>query len=325
MKKSLFAFVLFVAVLIASSLACTDTVPAALPTPSAVSPGDIAGTAIQQFAAAEATQFSVNIRFTATEQVLSATRAAQVRIDNAAATQQARMDAQATADQMRADIAATQQRKDIEATADQAQIYMANTQSALATSTWEAMTMTALPPHATLTQMAVDNQIVVNKNNVEVSSLDLEKKRDTNRISWQIPLLVSLCILAMFGLWVWRTSRWNTILDGNGVFKAVGFNDRIIVPALLTGPVLEMGRTVSVPEVVDAVTQKEVVINNQRIEALRALSEVSPQSGYQSFNGYFNEAPRDEFDVINGDALPAGIDDESVEALDKEWNEAVNG
>ena len=323
MQKSFLPFVLLVSVFTASS--CVGAVSTSLPTPTSIGPGDIAGTAIQQYAAAEATKFSVDIRFTATEQVLAATRSAQVVIDNAAATQQSRKDSQATADQMRADIAATQQRKDIEATAGQAQIYMANTQSALATSTWEAMTMTALPPHATLTQMAVDNQIVVNRNNVEGSNLDLEKKRDTNRISWQIPLLVALCLIAMFGLWVWRTSRWNVILDGQGTFKAVGFNDRIIVPALLTGPVLEMGRKVSVPEVVDAVTQKEVVVNNQRIEALRALSEVSPQSGYQSFNGYFNEAPHDEFDVVNGESLPTGIDDESVEALDKEWNETVNG
>lgn len=315
--------ILSIAVLVFGMLACAQ--PSVMPTATSISPADIAGTAIQQFAAAEATQFSVNIRFTATEQVLEATRAAQVVIDNAAATQQARRDAQATADQMRADIAATQQRKDIEATARQADIYMMNTQSALATSTWEAMTMTAINPHATLTQQAVDNQIIVNNNNAQASSLDLEKKRDTNRISWQIPLWISLGILAMFGLYIWQTSHQKTILDGNGEFQGYVYHDNLVIPDKSLGPVIRMKRNPDIPLLVDDVeTQKEITKDFMRVKGLKALSEVSPMGGFQSYQGYFNQSPQGEFDVINAETTPANLGDEDISALDNEWNAKVN-
>ena len=234
------------------------------------------------------------------------------------------IDQAATKEQQRVDILEAQRREQaIQATAAENKIITAT--AAAKTQVFTDFTLTAINPDATRTAIMVAGQMVIDNNNVQASNLDLQKKSDTNRISWEIPILVSLCVLAMFGLYVWRTSRWNVILDGSGEFKAVGFNDRLIIPALITGPVLEMGkREVSVPVVADPETQKEVVINNQRIEAIKALSEVSPQSGHQSYQGYFNQAPQGEFDVINAETIPAGMGDEDISSLDNDWNEKVN-
>jgi len=226
--------------------------------------------------------------------------------------------------QQRIDMAATQSR-DTAIAETAAANQMATTTSAAKTQVITDITLTAIPTNAALTATKIAGVIIVDNNNVEASSLDLEKKRDTNKISWQFPILSVLCILAMFGLYVWRTTRWNTVLDGSGEFQALGFDDRLIIPQLMTGPVLEMGANVSVPVLADVGTQKEVTINNQRINALKALSEVSPQSGYQSYQGYFNQAPQNEFDVINAEAIPPGMDEDDISSLDKDWNEAVNG
>ena len=234
------------------------------------------------------------------------------------------IDQAATKEQQRVDILEAQRREQaIQATAAENKIITAT--AAAKTQVIAEITLSAIPTSAALTATKIAGQIVVDANNVEASNLDTEKKRDTNKISWQIPIALAMCFTLLLSLWIWRTSRWNVILDGNGEFQGYGFNDRFVKPALLTGPVLEMGkREVSVPVVADPETQKEVVINNQRIEALKALSEVSPVSGFQSYQSLFNQAPQGEFDVINAETIPAGMGDEDISSLDNDWNEKVN-
>ena len=298
MKKYYFVFLLFAFALTACG---GETYPTVTPT-ATPNPGEIALQMMQQQMAANATAQVVGLNFTATAQVIGATATAQQILVYGAQTEQARVDAQATAEQHRADAQATQYRadmdakatqqridadatqaqaqRDAQATADQARLDMQGTQSANATSTFAVMTLTAIPPHATMTQLAIDNQIIVNNQNVEKSALELQKARDTNRISWQVPLLVVLVMLGAGVLWVIRKSRWNAFVDEDGKLLGFGHDEKYINPRLLTGPVLDL-KTGEVkaptPE------QSRVTELAQIIEALAVMPE-------QTTRGIFSES-----------------------------------
>jgi hypothetical protein len=293
--------------------------------------------------AAEATAQIVGLQFTATAQIIGQTATSQAIGTAEAVTQQARIDAQATSDQARqdaqatqsradADARATQQRIDADATAEQqrrdaqsateqALVFMQQTQSADATSTFTAMTMTAIPPHATLTQIAVNNEIALATKDVEKAELDLQQARDTNKIAWAIPLLVALGLMAMGAIWIWRESRWKVIKNDDGDVLGFGFHEQYINPHTLPGPVLDL-KTKTMPMLIDGATQKEIILNEQKIRAIAAIPISPSAGGAQAFNMAFSSTePR--FGMLEeGDSPPAEVmTPEAMEAIEGDWKD----
>jgi hypothetical protein len=339
MKKNIFVLLLFVIT------ACSGAeYPAGTPTPTP-NPGEIALQMVQQKVAAESTQMAIGLQFTATAQVIGMTVTSQAIGTAEAITQQARVDAQATADQHRADAQATQYRadmdakatqqridadatqaqaqRDAQATADQARLDMQGTQSANATSTFAVMTLTAIPPHATMTQIAIDNQIIVNNQNVEKAALELQQAREMNN-NWKIYLLLGVVMFGAGLLWVVRKSRWNPFIDEDGKLLGFGHDDKYINPRLLTGPVLDLN-TGEVKE--PTPEQRKVTERAQIIEALAAMPENPSAAGAAVFNKYFGEAPAKSYDVIEGNVLPPVglLDPEALKSIEKDWQEANDG
>ena len=326
MKKYLF----FLAFLLVACGAEGGT-PSVKPTPS-LSPGEIALNMIQQQMAAEATAQIVGLQFTATAQVIGVTATSQYVATQQAVTEQARIDAIATSDQARRDAAAEQARKDTIATAEQARIDAQNataqalvalqsTQAAEATSTFTAMTLTALPPHATLTQQAINNDIVLAAKDVELAELSLQQARDTNRIQWQIPLLAALVVMILGTVWVLRESRWKVIKTDDGDVIGFGFHEQFVNPNLLPGPVLDL-KAKTVPMLTDPDTQREIVRNEQKIRAIAAIPINPNASGAQAYDlAFANEKKEDPFEIV--DAVPESLmDGEAMKAADRDWRKA---
>lgn len=300
--------------------------PYGTPTPTP-NPGEIALSMLQQQVAAIATEQVVGLQFSATAQILGVTSTAeQLRVYNTQ-TEQARMDAQATDAQARKDAQATQARVDSDAATrqaiensriatEQAVIAIRQTQNADATATFTVMTLTAIPPHATLTQMAVDNQIIVNSQNVEQSALDLQRARDTNKISWMVPLLAALTALGAGLLWVVRKSRWNAFSDEDGKLLGFGFDEKYVNPRLLTGPVLNL-KTNEVSG--SSPDQIEVTKRAQIVEALSVMPEQPTTAAANVFNKYFGQqdVKRPVIEVVKpeqiGDSILNEIEGQIVE------------
>jgi hypothetical protein len=323
----------FVLLLFLLTACAGETIATATPT-TTPNPGEIALQMIQQQMNAEATSQVVSLQLQATQQVIGATATANQIIVEQGQTQQARQDAIATADQGRRDAAATQARQDTIATAErqqvidqqstqQAIIAMQNTQSADATATFTSMTLTAIPPHATLTQMAINNDIVINNQNVEKATLDLQKAKDTNKISWQIPLLIALVMLGAGVLWVIRKSRWNAFVDDDGRVLGFGHDDKYINPRLLTGPVLDL-KTGEVKE--STPEQVRVTERAQIIEALAVMPEQTTKGAAEVFNKYFGEKQAAPYEIVDGDLLPpAGLlDAQALKSIENDWTEATS-
>jgi hypothetical protein len=329
MKKIILIAFLFLLTACGTSSNVTST-----PTPN---PGEIALQMLQQQMAANATSQVVGLNFTATAQVVGATATAnqlvvegqwteQARQDAAATSEQHRQDAQATSEQHRQDVQATQARMDADTQATrsadaviQARIDAQSTSDSLATSTFTVMTLTAIPPHATLTQIAVNNQIAIATQEVERSSLSLQQARDTNKVSWQAPLMAAIVGLGMALLWVIRKSRWNVITNEDGEVEGFGFDEQYINPKLLPGPVLDL-KAKTMPQLTDPATQKEIVNNEQKIRALAAMPIQPTSSGVTAYNQLFGQAEKKAMPVIEvipseqvGDQILEEIEGQVVE------------
>jgi hypothetical protein len=339
MKKYIFVLLLFAFALTACS---GEEYPAGTPT-ATPNEGQIALQMLQDKVASEGTQAAVDLIFTATAQIagMTATQQAfttqaaiteQARVDAQATSDQARVDAQATSDQARRDGAATQQRKDddaatqqanidAESTAAQGRIDAASTSTQSAISTASVITQTALPPIQTATQLGLNNQIAIDAKNLEAAELDLQQKRDTNKISWQIPLLVALVVLGAGVLWVVRKSRWNSVIDDNGELAGFGFDEKFVRPHALPGAVLDL-KAKALPLLTDAATIKELLINEQKIRAIAAMPVNPSSSGAQAFNMAFSEVKKeDPFEIV--DSVPEHLlDSEAMKAADNDWRKA---
>lgn len=305
--KNKFAFLFLVLWLSACSAApvVANVTPTA--TPNA---GEIALNMIQQQMAAEATSQILGLQFTATAEILGVTATSQAVGTAEAITQQARIDAQATSDQARIDAQATQQRKDSDAATEQAYrdaqsateqavIALQQTQSADATSTFTSMTLTAIPPHATLTQIFVDNQIVLATQDVERAALELKQARDTNVLTWLVPFLIAIIATGAGLLWVIRESRWHVVKNDDGDIEGFGHDEKFIVPKLLPGPVLNL-KTITMPQLTGQSNQAEIVRNEQKIRALAAIPTNPTESGKAAFNQFFGSEKKEEdpFEII---------------------------
>jgi hypothetical protein len=99
MKKYILILLLFLT-------ACSGTASPEVTPTSTPNPGEILMQLGSDKIAAESTQASVNMLFTATAQVIGITSTSQFLATQDAVTQQARIDAQATSDQGRRDAAA---------------------------------------------------------------------------------------------------------------------------------------------------------------------------------------------------------------------------
>jgi hypothetical protein len=330
MKKYIFVLLLF-----ALSACGGESYPIGMPT-ATPNPGEIALQMMQQQMAANATAQVVGLNFTATAQVIGATATAQQILVYGAQTEQARVDAQATSAQARRDAQATQQRQDAIATAErqqklddaatqQAMIAIQNTQSADATMTFTVMTLTAIPPHATMTQIAVDNQIVINNQNVEKAALDLQQTREMNN-NWKIYLLLGVVMFGAGLLWVVRKSRWYPFIDDDGKLLGFGFDEQYVNPRLLTGPVLDM-KTKTMPQVSDPVIQAKVTERAQIVEALAAMPEQTTRAAGGVFNKYFGEKQDKPYEIIDGDLLPPTglLDSQALKSIENDWKEAKDG
>lgn len=344
-KYKFLMFVMFLMLAIITACGSEGSAPnTPMGTPTATpNPGEIALNMIQQQMAAEATQQVVGLQFTATAQVIGQTATSQFIGTQAAVTQQARVDAQATSDrarldaqatseQARRDAQATQQRIDVEATQAQAQRVMIAqatqqrmdleaTQRAEATAAAWAVTQAVIPTHNLWTQQAVEQNIIIATNEVELSNLQVQQARDTNSIKWQIPLLVVLVVLLGGSLWIWRESRWKVIKDDDGQVQGFGFNEQFVNPRLLPGAVLDF-RTNSVPLLTDAVTQREIVFNEQKIRAIEAIPVNPNAGGANAFNMAFSKSePR--FGMLEQNENPPAevMTPEAVEAIEGDWKD----
>lgn len=316
--------------------ACGSPAPTPIPTETP-NPGEIALQMVQAQMAAEATQQVVGLQFTATAQVVGATSTAQAYVTQEAITAQARMDAQATADQARRDAQATQQRldaeatqaqarRDAEATAVQARLNLQATQQAQATSTAYLMTAVVLPTHQYWTQQAVEQDIVIATNAVELSNLDVQRRQQTNTLDWVVKysVIVALTVGLLFLTRIYFKVR--EIKNADGEVELVIFdNERAIKPSLLPKPIL-MLETGDMPEVTDPREQSEIVRRDQGIKALANMPVNPSAQGAQTFNSFFGgdtAKPAQPFEFVDADTVPAGLlDGEALKAIDKDWKEA---
>ena len=348
MRKYLLIAVLF--------LAACQSPSAASVTPTATpNPGEIALQMMQQQMAANATSQVVGLNFTATAQILGSTATAQQLVVEAQWTEQARADAVSTSEQKRTDAQSTavQQQKEAQATqsridsdaratqsyidaqatqaradadAQQARIDAVATSDSLYTATFTAMTLTAIPPHATLTQIAVNNQIVMSTQEVESAALSLKQQRDTNVIQWLIPTIIALFLAVVAGFYAYNQSRVREIRDEDGNVQVFIFDNKTAtMPALMTGPVLDL-KTTTMPLLTSASEQADVTKREQAIRALRAMPVSPTTSGVTAFNDAFSTSPKrdDAFEFIEyEDQPPLGLlDSEALKATDHDWKAA---
>lgn len=345
----------YILILILLLTAC-QTPSAAGVTPTATpNPGEIALQMMQQQMAANATSQVVGLNFTATAQILGSTATAQQLVVEAQWTEQARADAVSTSEQKRTDTQSTavQQQKEAQATqsridsdaratqsyidaqatqaradadAHQARIDAVATSDSLATATFTSMTLTAIPPHATLTQMAVNNQIVMSTQDVERAALSLQQQRDTNVIQWLLPIIGVSFLLVVAGLYAYNLSRVREIRDEDGNVQVFIFDNKTAtMPALMTGPVLDL-KTTTMPLLTSAGEQADVTKREQAIRALRAMPVSPTASGVTAFNDAFSTPPKrdDAFEFIEyEDQPPLGLlDSEALKATDHDWKAA---
>jgi flagellar motor protein MotB len=347
MRKFIFIMFLFLT-------ACGTSTGANTPT-ATPNPGEIALQMMQQQVSANATSQVVGLNFTATAQVVGATatanqlivegqRTEQARVDAASTSEQHRADAQATSEQHRSDVQATQARMDMDAQATQAYQAMQATQArddvnakqaridaqstadSLATATYTVMTLTAIPPHATLTQMAVNNQIVVSTQEVERSALSLKQQRDTNVIQWLIPTIIAIFLAIVGAFYIYNQSRIREVRDEDGTIQVVIVDNKTMtVPALLAGPVLDLV-TNQMPMLSSPKEQSEVTRRAQAIRALGVMPVQPTASGAGAFNDAFSiPRKRDEaFEIVEGEQMPPIdlMDAEALKATEQDWKDA---
>lgn len=332
MKKNIFVL-LCVLVLTACGGSDATYTATATPTPNA---GEIALSMMQKQLEAQATAQAVGLQFTATAAVAGTTATAQqvivesgwtqqARVDAEATAQQARMDAEATAQQNRENAEATAQQRRADAAATQQRMDMEGTQSAQATALWDAITMTAMPPAATMTQIAYVQNIALANNEIEKSNLEVEKARQTNTVDWVIKYSVVLMAAIVGALFVIRYSRTREVRDEDGGVQVLVLdNNKVISPKLLAGPVLEVD-SMTMPELVNRDEQREVVKRAQTIEALKAIPTEPSKNAMPLFADVFGaQKKEDPFEIVEGETMPPAelLDTEALKSLEKDWKEA---
>lgn len=319
--------------------ACGETA-SYTPTPTNISPVEIAGTMMQFQLAAEATQQAVQVQMTATAQVVGVTSTYEAYQVALAVTQQARQDAQATAEQKRQDIQATQQRidadatqeqarRDADATAVQARLDVQASQQAAGTATAFTITQTAIPPAMTLTQIANQQDILLKNNDVMLSNLAVKQQSEKNTPEWVMPYFVLIVALGAGAYYLYKQSQINAIKNEDGEVDILLLNDkfgkRAIRPRLMTGPVIELDDEITMPLLTAPAEQSRVTERAQAVDAIKNMPTATTAQAAQTFNKYFSRQPDDlPFDVIDAqDAPPAGLlDGESLKSLNKDWKEA---
>lgn len=287
-------------ILLVLALLLVVLVGCATPTPN-VNPAEIAMTMAAQKMDAEATKMRIDIQYTATAQVIEATRSVegtqaavavteQFRQDAAATDQQFRRDAASTEQRRRNDAAATEQRirddeatqqarRDTEATVEQDRQNVIGTGTAQMQATWNAATLQVQPTHDLWTQQAVVMEQALATNKVELSNLNVKQQSDKNTLEWFIPFLLAIGFSSTVILVMIRRSRTKEIVNQEtGKVEVVVLDSHTwIRPQLLTGPVLDLrGKTPSVPMLADAETQNEVTRRAQAVEALQAMPTQAP-------------------------------------------------
>lgn len=302
-------------------------------TPTPISPGEVMLTMAAQSVNAQATEMAVNIQFTATQQIKDATATQQQSYALATGTQQARMDAQATDQQARRDAAATQARIDAEATAEQnkrdaaataeqMRIDALGTQSANATATWVVMTMTAMPPHATMTQLAMEQSVEIGQDEVELSGLKVKRQQQSNTLQALAPYTLAIGVFAMAALIMVRRSRVREVRnpETGGVELLIFDNQRGVQPNLLTGPVVEIEKgNVAVPLLADPAEQAEVTRREQAIRALQAMPSNPPTNAVMMSNGVFGETRKPTVEVLEpGQASRQILDELTGQVVEEE-------
>jgi len=332
MKKYYFVFALLLFLLAACSAA--PVTPSATPTPPA-NPAEIELTMFADEVNAGATQKAVERVFTATAQVMAITVTSQFINTQEAVTQQARNDAQATSVQARNDAIATQQRIDVEATQAQAQRVMVAqatqarmdleaTQRAEATARSWAVTEAVIPLHDSWTQQAVEQDIIIATNEVELSNLAVQQQQDTNTLEWALPWVLVVGAFLVGALFVWFWMQVRTIKSEDGGPDVIIYKNRLTVrPDLFALPMLDL-ETNTMPLLADPKEQSAVTMRAQAIQALSVMPDAPASNAAAAFNGYFSPQKRDEaFDVIDAEAVPAHLlDGETRKALDKDWKDA---
>lgn len=315
----------------------------ATPTPN-VNPAEIAMTMAAQKMDAEATKMRIDIQYTATAQVVEATRNVESTQAAMAVTEQFRQDAVATDQQFRRDAASTEQRKqddaaataqrqredaateqarrDMEATAEQDRQNVIGTGTAQMQAIWNAATLQVQPTHDLWTQQAVVVDQALATNIVELSNLNVKQQSDKNTLEWLIPFLIALGISTALILTMVRKSRTKEIRnEETGTVEGVVLDNHTwIRPQLLTGPVLELRGTASVPLLADAETQNEVTRRAQGIEALRAMPTQSPTGNATLMaNSVFGETRKPVVEVLQpGQASRVILDELSDQVIEEE-------
>jgi hypothetical protein len=327
--------ILFFATLLLTS--CGEPAsPLTAGTPTNLGPAEIAATMMQVQLAAEATQQVVSVHMSATAQVVGVTSTSQAVETQIAVTQQARIDAESTAEQERRDIQATQARIDADATqaqaridaestAEQARLDVVSTQQAAGTATAFVITMAALPTSNSLTQIANEQNIILKNNEVELSNLAVDQQREKNTPEWVVPFLIAILAAVVGAIYVIRYSRVREVKNDDGDIELLIIDgDRAIRPALLAGPVLEMGDEFAMPLLTSSAEQAKVTERAQAISAIKSMPAQTTQQAAQTFNKYFGSNRNDMFDVIDGDELPpAGLlDGETLKSLNEDWKES---
>jgi hypothetical protein len=314
------------------------TYPYGTPTPTP-NPGEIALQMVQQQMAAEATQQVVGLQFTATAQVFGQTATVQAFMTQAAITHQARMDAEATSAQERRDAQATQQRIDAESTqaqaridaqstADQARLDLQATQTAEQIAREFSMTQAVMPTHNLWTQQAIEQDILLATNQVELSNLEVEQQRQTNTLDWAVPMGIAILLTAALLVYVWSHTRVREIKNGDGDIELVIFdNKQAFKPQLMPKPVL-MLETGDMPDMTSAQEQSDIVRREQGVRALAVMPVNPTAQGAQAFNAYFGQVEKREqpYEIVDGASIPAELmDAQAMKAIENDWKEGNNG
>jgi hypothetical protein len=344
---------LALAVLLIASLACASSTTT--PTPTPVSAAAIALTMLSDKVNAEATQQKFNSIAAITQQVEASTATQQAFFVQQTQTEQARIDAQSTSDkadanaqataqqerhdaqatQQRIDaeatqqalnLQATQQRIDFESTQEQARRDLSATQQAEGTATTWSVTQAIIPTHDYWTQQAVQQDVLIATNDVELSNLKVKQQRDTNVLQWFIPMLIAIILTVALVDLARKYLKVREIKNAEGGTDAVIFdNEKMIAPKLFPKPVLEL-QSGEMHDVTDEKNQAEIVKRAQAVDALSVMPDHPGNNATGVFNSTFSGAPKDNlpFDVIDADEQPpAGLlDDQTLQTLRKDWKEA---
>ncbi len=334
MKK----IILLIPLVIILSACSAPSGPTPMPTETP-NPGEIALQMVQAQMAAEATQQVVGLQFTATAQVIGQTATVQAYSTQAAITQQARIDAQATADQalhfaqatqqrIDADATQAQARRDVEATAEQARLDLSATQQAQATSTAFVMTQAVMPTHNLWTQQAVEQEIVIATNEVELSNLAVQQQQQTNTLDWAVPMSIAIVLTVGLLVYGWSHSQVREIKNADGDVDMIIFKNRqAISPKLLPKPVL-MLESGKMPDMTSPEEQSEIVRREQGVRALSVMPVSPAGHAVHAFNGYFGQPEKrvQPYEIVDGASIPADLmDPEAMKAIENDWKEGSNG